>query len=177
MLKNPEKITYEQIKQTIEAIPSLEDRALASFAYATGARVSELLQITPADLYFGQEDEKDYLFIICVVLKKRKLPLPTRKALVRLDEEWLIKPMVSYANMIGEGKLFNFCRATAHRHLIRAVIINGEPINPHGFRKLRATHLRRYFNFDSYQLKKFFDWASIKPSEYYVGLDSRDIMY
>jgi integrase len=177
MLKNPEKITLEQVKQAIETIPILEDRALASFAYATGARVSELLLLTPADLYFGQENEKDYLFIICPVLKKRKKPLPTRKALVRLDEEWLVKPMVSYANLVGEGKLFDFCRATAHRKLTRLVVINGEPINPHGFRKLRATHLRRYYGFDSYQLKKFFDWASIKPSEYYVGLDSRDIMY
>lgn len=176
MLKEPQKISYEQLKQAIETIELLETRALASFAYATGARVSELLLLESKDVYYGQDNEKDYLFVSCPILKKRKIPLPRRTPPVKLEEDWLVRPMVSWANL-QEGKLFDFDRFKALRYLQKAVVINGEPINPHGFRKLRATHLRRYYHFDSYQLKKFFGWASIQPSEFYVGLDNQDILY
>lgn len=179
MLKEPQKISYDQLKQAIEQIPVLETRALASFAYATGARISELLLLQSKDVYFGSDEKEDYLFVSCPVLKKRTKEgqeLPRRHPPVRLDEEWLVHPMVSWSNMC-EGSLFNMSRFTALRHLQKAVVINGEPINSHGFRKLRATHLRRYQGFDSYQLQHFFDWASIQPSEHYVKLDGKDILY
>jgi len=49
-------------------------------------------------------------------------------------------------------------------------------INPHGFRKIRATHLVQ-FGFSAHQLKHFFGWSSVAPSDYYVKLNTDDLNY
>jgi len=172
MLEHPEKISYEQVKQTITNIPNLNDQCLAALAYATGSRVSELNQIKKKD--FFQEPDGKYLFIWCLVLKKRKAGKTTRKAVVRMDETWLVTPILNKVNALvnEEDILFDFNRMYIYRHLIK---VTGW--NPHGFRKLRATHLRKNFGFDAYQLKDFFEWSSIEPSGYYVKLDNKEILY
>ena len=172
MLEHPETISYDQVKETITNIPNPEDQSMAALAYATGARVSELNQIKKKD--FFQEETGQYLFIWCKVLKKRKISKVTRKAIVRMDETWLIKPIMGKVSGLknDEDILFDYNRMFIYRHLV-----NATGWNPHGFRKLRATHLRKYFEFDAYQLKDFFEWSSIEPSGYYVKLDNREILY
>lgn len=171
MLKHPETISYEQVKQTITNITSPTDQGLAALAYATGSRVSELNRITKKDIY--KEETGQYYYIYCPVLKKRSKVKIERKAILRADETWLVTPILNRANSLTENDvLFNFNRMYIWRHLVKAT-----GWNPHGFRKLRATHLRRVFNFDAYQLQQFFDWKTIEPSSYYVKLDPREILY
>jgi len=172
MLEHPETISYEQVKQTITNISNPLDQSMAAIAYATGARVSEINQIKKKDLF--QEETGTYLFVFCVVLKKRSKSKVTRKAIVRMDETWLITPILNWANSFKEPEdvLFKFNRMFIYRHLVKCT-----GWNPHGFRKLRATHLRKYFGFDAYQLKDFFEWSSIEPSGYYVRLDNKEILY
>lgn len=178
--KHPERYTYDQIKQIITSIPNDEDKYIACLAYATGARVSELLALTNESIYFDEIKGSKYLGIICPVFKKRDRKvngvitsyIPDRKAWVRVDEDWLVKPIMDKYNASSKNKLIPYHRVTVYRKLMACT-----GFNPHFFRALRATHLRRNFNFDSYQLKKFFGWSSIAPSEFYVGLDDRDIMY
>jgi len=167
MLKHPEDYSYEYVKRVISNIPDLQTKALSCVAYLTGARVSELNQITKDHIFL----EGNYLKIRCVVLKKRN-NIPTRKVGGRLDEEWLVNPILKYVEQCPTEVLFPYHRATLFTKLKTAT-----GINPHGFRKLRATHLRREHGFDSYQLKKFFNWSSVGPSESYVGLDDNDILY
>lgn len=176
MLKHPEHISYELLKETIQALP-IEQQSLPALAYATGSRVSELNKIRKKDIY--QPETGQYLFIYCNVLKKRGLVITQRKAVVRLDETWLINPILNKANSFKDGDdiLFPFRRETIFTKLKKSVIINGEGINPHGFRKLRATHLHKYFGFDAYQLKSFFEWKDISPSGAYVGIDKKEIEY
>ena len=112
-------------------------------------------------------------------LAKWKFKRYERQALVRLDEAWLIDPILRKRDSLKDPEdiLFPFYRVKIFRILKKAVVIDGVPINPHGFRHLRATHLRKYFGFDPYQLKKFFGWSSIEPSSFYVGLDTQEIEY
>lgn len=172
MLEHPETISYDQVKETITNIPNTDDQSLAALAYATGSRVSELNKIKKED--FFQEPEGKYLFIWCIVLKKRKKGKTTRKAVVRMDETWLVTPILNKVNSLSnqEEILFPYNRMFIYRHLIQST-----GWNPHGFRKLRATHLRKNFGFDAYQLKDFFEWSSIEPSGYYVKLDNKEILY
>lgn len=189
MLKHPENISYEQTKEAISNLIE-EDKALAALAYATGARVSELILIKKSNIRYVPEQSK-YLEIYCPVLKKNRCPKDPakalkwkkktfeRKALVRLDETWLVTPILNKANSLlnPDDILFPFHRATIFRKLKSSVKIGDEFINPHGFRHLRATHLRKNFGFDAYQLQKFFGWATIEPSSFYVGLDTKEIEY
>jgi len=176
MLKHPEKISYDQLKTNISNLPPSE-QALPALAYGTGARVSELIQIKKKDLHI--DEKAKYLWIFCRVLKKRSKVIIERKALIRMDEDWLVSPILKHANLLlnGEDFLFPYSRQTIFKKLKKSVIINGESINPHGFRKLRATHLRFKFGFDAYQLQQFFDWKTIEPSGYYVRLDPKEIEY
>ena len=172
MLKHPEKFSYEDVKQKISQIADPLDHSLAAFTYATGARVSEINQVTKGDII--KEDTGTYLYIHCPVLKKKNQRKATRKALVRMDETWLVTPIMDRVNSFkkDDAVLFDYNRMFIYRHLVAST-----GWNPHGFRKLRATHLRKYFGFDAYKLKEFFEWASIEPSAYYVKLDPKEIMY
>jgi integrase len=175
MLKHPENIKYEQVQEALSKLDK-EDQSLAALAYGTGARVSELNQITKKDCII--DNETNYLKIYCLVLKKRSLKRIERMAVIRLDETWLVTPILNKVNSLSKPDdfLFPFHRATIFRKL-KKVIIAGESINPHGFRKLRATHLHSVFGFDAYQLKSFFEWKDISPSSSYVGIDKKEILY
>jgi len=166
-MKHPEDWSEEQVKYILTNISDLETQALSCLAYLTGARVSELNQITKEHIFI----EGDWLKVRCFVLKKRT-KIPTRKVGGRLDEAWLTGPIVKYLEVCKTETLFPYHRATLFTKLKTAT-----GFNPHAFRKLRATHLRKYHGFDSYQLKKFFSWSSITSSEPYTGVDDSDILY
>lgn len=204
MLRNPEKISYESLKQRITGISSLYDRALACLAYASGGRASEVNKITKQDLIKENIDGIEYLTVTVKVLKKKKTrvysdagkkvekskdeaglpvlkrydlipPQPFyRRALVRMDESWLVEPILEFAEGYKEPKdiLFPIHRATLYKKLTHAL-----ELNPHAFRKLRATHLVQKYNYSGHQLQKFFGWSSSQPSDYYVRLNVSDLAY
>lgn len=204
MLRNPERISYDDLKQRIAVINPLYDRALACLAYASGGRASEVNKIKKEDLVKETIENIEYLTITVKVLKKKKLkvysetgkktektkddsglpitrkydlmpPQPFfRRALVRMDESWLVQPILEFAEGYKEGKdvLFPIHRATLYKKLTSAL-----KINPHGFRKLRATHLVQKYGYTGHQLQKFFGWSSSQPSDYYVRLNVNDLAY
>jgi integrase len=187
MLRNPERISYESLKERITNITNLYDKALACLAYTSGSRASELNQIKRQDLVKETIDNIEYLSITVKVLKKKKTKLYSpdgtftliapqpffRRALVRMDEEWFTRPILEFAEhkQIDEV-LFPIHRATIYKKLTSALAIN-----PHGFRKLRATHLVQKYNYSGHQLQKFFGWSSSQPSDYYVRLNVSDLKY
>jgi len=167
MLNNPQDYSYEKIQNMITNLPKTEQQ-IAALAYGTGSRVSELNQIKKINI---NQDNK-YMRITCSVLKKRKTNI-SRLALIRLDEEWLIKPIQEL--LIGkqdEEILLPFHRVTIYRKLVASM-----SINPHGFRKLRATHLVIKFGFNGQQLKTFFDWSRSDMADNYVKLNTKNIEY
>ena len=170
MLKKPQRYPYPLIKEMISNAP-FEARQIGALAYATGARVSELNQITAGDLQY----KEDFLEITCSVLKKRiKTNENTQRvALVRLDETWLIDPIKSLTKNKGPNDIL----LPYYRMKIYRILINVFGINPHGFRSIRATHLSTIHKFTAHQLKEFFGWSSISPSDFYVKLNTSNIRY
>ena len=169
MLKTPQLYSYATMKDLITSAKP-EAQQIGALAYATGARVSELNQITKQNV----QERKDYLEITCKVLKKRKKEEQdlTRIALVRLDETWLVKPIME----LCANKQPNDILVPMYRMKIYRILVEAYSINPHGFRKIRATNLAQ-LGFSAHQLKHFFGWSTVAPSDYYVKLNTDDLKY
>lgn len=173
MIKDPQNYSYNQLRDTITSLTG-EPKYIAALAYATGARASELNQIRKKDIVFAEDG---YLHITCNVLKKRKKGV-SRVALVRMDEDWLIEPIKQLvSNKQPDDILLPLHRGTIWKRLTKNVVINGDAFNPHGFRKVRATHLVNKFGFDGQQLKHFFDWSRSDMADNYVKLKIEDLKY
>ena len=169
MLRSPEKIGYKEFSDMVDDLPNGMIKAMICVAYASGARVSELNRILSSDIWV----EGDYLIIRCRVLKKRSNKPEFRLVPVRLDESWLTTPIINYKNAIpSDSRLFDYHRATIYKKVWAAI-----NINPHGFRKLRLTHLATRYKFTDQQLTKFAGWADSTPAKAYVKLNLDDIKY
>lgn len=174
MLRDPETISYDQIKSKLTSIPNKNARALCCFLYASGCRISEALMVQRKNLYFQTINGKDYLIIRAPILKKGKsVRLPFRQALVGLDEGWLVEPILVFADpLLEDDFLFPVDRSSAYRYVRKFV-----GFNPHGFRKLRATHLAVKYKFTDQQLVRFFGWSNSMPASVYTRLNVEDIAY
>jgi integrase len=176
MLKHPEKYPYNKIKSLIQNASTKEARLIGALAYATGSRVSELNKITASDI----QTKDGYLEIICPVLKKRKKDKngnwvrveASRIAIVNLKETWLVDNIKQLAN----GKEPDEILIPFYRMKIWRILNSSFGINPHGFRKIRATNLAQ-LGYTGHQLKNFFGWANVAPSDYYVRLNTKDLRY
>lgn len=168
--KKPQNYSYEKIKQMISNCNDKEAQSIGALAYGSGARVSELNHITKIDI----QKAKHFMKINCIVLKKRYKTKTnqSRIALIRLDETWLTEPI----ERLMLGKQDQDILVPMYRMKIYRILIKAFGFNPHFFRALRATHLSR-FGLSAHQLKKFFGWSSIAPSDFYVGLNTEDIEY
>jgi len=177
MLTDPENYSYEYTKELIEGIDDVETQRWACLLYGTGCRVSESKLIEVKDITKQtKSDGNTYLVVRCPVLKKHDGKLHFRQAPIRMDETWLVKPILALKKlMVVDGPhspLVVVHRATIFRKLIKEL-----GINPHGFRKLRATHLATKFNFNEVKLVKFFNWADFRPAGAYAKANLEDIMY
>lgn len=168
--KEPQNYPYEKIKEKITNCTNPQAQSIAALAYASGARVSELNNIKKIDI----QEREGYLRINCKVLKKRYKTKQnqTRIALVRLDETWLVEPI----KRLSEGKQDEDILIPMYRMKIYRILTKHFGFNPHFFRALRATHLSQ-LGYSAHQLKHFFGWSSISPSDFYVGLNTEDLEY
>jgi len=168
MLKDPQNYPYETIRDLISNLPQ-EDKEITALFYGTGGRASEVNQIKGRDILPGEQ----YLHISCRVLKKKDGKEHVRIAVIRNDETWLIEPIMALVKSKSPDQiLLPFHRITLYKKVIKAL-----GINPHGFRKLRATHLATKFKFNGQQLTKFFDWSRSDMADSYVKLNTEDIQY
>jgi len=175
MLTDPENYSYEYTKNLITNIQDIEVKKWACLLYGSGARVSESIKIEKKDITNQtKSDGKDYLIIRCPVLKKHDGKKHFRQAPIRMDESWLIKPILSLQSLAKneDSPLIQVHRATIYRKLIKHI-----GINPHGFRALRATHLATKFGFNEVKLVKFFAWEDFRPAGAYAKANLEDIMY
>lgn len=169
MKLDPLHYPEERLKNITQLAPPKQQRIIA-LAYASGARVSELNQIQKEDITY----KENYMEIACKVLKKRdpKEQNQKRIALVRLDETWLVTPIELLMQSTPEDKpLVPYNRVTIYRWLKKST-----GLNPHMFRAIRATHLAQK-GYTAHQLKQFFGWSSVSPSDYYVRLNTKDLRY
>jgi site-specific recombinase XerD len=169
MKQDPLHYPETTLQKILLTQPRTTQRIIA-LAYATGSRVSELNQITPEDII----QEEEYLHISCKVLKKRKINEKNTKriALVRIDEIWLIEPIQELINSTEPHKPL----VPLNRFKIYYIIKKATGLNPHMLRSIRATHLAQK-GFTAHQLKHFFGWSSVSPSDAYVKLNVDDLRY
>ena len=154
-----------------------ETKRWVCLLYGTGARVSEIKGIRVCDITQQEKtDGNKYLIIRCPVLKKHDNLKHFRQAPIKMEEEWLIEPILSLTTLTGLDNPLNFL-VTAHRVTIYKKLIKELNINPHGFRKLRATHLATKFGFNETKLVRFFDWEDFRPASIYSKANLEDIMY
>lgn len=174
MLRNPKLISYDAIKAKINALPLVSDRALACLAYASGGRASEINQIRSEDISKETFDGIEVLVINCPVLRKKDHLKHYTRRLVRMDEAWLVTPILEFAKNKEEmaTPLFPMHRATVYKKLRTSL-----GINPQGFRKLRVSHLVNKFNYNTDQLRKFFGWSSRDFNEVHIDLGLKDLIY
>lgn len=169
MKQDPTDYPEEKIKQILNTTPK-ETKNIIALAYASGSRVSELNQITKQDITTNE----GYLEIRCKVLKKKKTTEKNlkRTALVRLDETWLTEPI----NQLCNNTEPNQPLIPLNRFQIYYLLKKNTGLNPHMFRAIRASHLAKK-GFTAHQLKQFFGWSSVSPSDYYVRLNVEDLRY
>lgn len=171
MLRDPENFDYKTIKNEITLIPNKYTKQIVCLLYASGARVSELVQIKKSDVNKETIKGQEYLLIRHKVLKKRDKVAYTQ-APVLLSESWLVNPIISLVKECDGDILVPLHRATIYKKVVAAT-----GFNPHGFRKLRATHLSKYHGFREGQLVKFFGWSDFRPASVYVRANLEDLAY
>ena len=169
MKQDPTDYPEQRLKQILITLTQ-PTKSIVALAYASGARVSELIKIAPEDI----STNEGYMEIRCIVLKKRdsKEKNLKRIALVRLDEAWVVEPIRELLlNALPNSTLIAWNRFKVYHE-----IKNATGLNPHMLRAIRATHLAQK-GFTAHQLKQFFGWSSVSPSDFYVRLNVEDLRY
>ena len=74
------------------------------------------------------------------------------------------------AGLNYEDELFPISKKRAEQIIAKA------GFNPHFLRKLRLTHLVRYYNFSDQKLKVFAGWSDSRPSKEYIKIGLKDLV-
>ncbi len=166
-------LSYEEIKEKIEAIRDPIKRVMFKLMYATGCRAGELIQIKPSDIRYEIILGKPY---VIVKVKTEKNPhTPTRNLPISIEEEkWLTQEIIEYKNLMRkkEAKLmFRKHRTTIWRYCYD--VLN---FNPHELRHLRLTHKVERDNYSISKLIHFAGWTDFKPAKTYIHLNYKSLV-
>jgi len=179
--KNREKLTNlpteEDFKRLTEGACNVRDKALISVLYESGCRIGEFLNLRLKDVEFD-----DYGAVILVKGKTGPRRIRLISSVPRLSV-WIEHhprkhdPQAPLWVNIGTTNHNQAMMYTTIRKLLKQVaeqIGLKKPVNPHVFRKARATHLASKLT--EAQMCEYFGWiqGSDMPSTY-VHLSGRDI--
>ncbi len=179
--KNRKKLrnlpTKEDVKKLIDGVQTVRDKALISVLYESGCRIGELLNVRLKDVEFD-----DYGVVMLVKGKtgSRRIRLVSSVSRLSLWIEHHPRKNDRDAPLWVNTGTTNHKRAMRYtnvRKLLRDVeekVGLKKPVNPHAFRKARATHLASKLT--EAQMCEYFGWVqgSDMPSTY-VHLSGRDI--
>lgn len=156
--------------------------ALISALYITGGRASEVAEIKLKDISF--EDSWIYIRLI-----NRKNKINKRKEIMAdFDIEkpfikWLVKYYHYRINQTDDLETYLFPMMQGEVEydtpLRQTAIYNNTTryvgINPHFFRKLRASHLLEYYGLGVKELQQYLGWSSVLSSEPYLRISKAGI--
>lgn len=181
-LKLPEVLDPEQISRMIEAIGSeeaasrtpLRDRAILECLYATGMRVSELTELTLAQLY----PEIGFVRVFGKGSKERLIPAGKQAfdALSKYTEKergFLLKPGKDTGNAVFLNvRGGSLSRVSVWQLVKKAALLAGVsvPVYPHAFRHSFATHLLEG-GADLRSVQQMLGHVSINTTEIYTHVD------
>jgi integrase len=179
-------------------ISDYEMRLFAICQYLAGARVSELCRyenkktgkvhsgIRRADFWLEKRNNIQYIMVRRRVLKRKSgkkvyniVPIPFHEKdpiynVVKLLWDWVDKHDM-------DEELWPYKRLHVWIHLkpllaelVKNSDIENKPKNL--LRHIRVSHLRRYYNFDAFELQDLIGWADISTVTIYSHLDKSDLM-
>lgn len=183
--KSVNYLTVDGIKLILEQIPAntklgRRDLALIAFLYDSGARVQELIDLTPASLNLNKPC---YVTLFGKGGKKRIVPLQDRQVSLLqnyMEENGLDKSSYNqrplFANNRG-GKLTNTgVTYILNQYANNARKINGElipnKISPHSLRHSKAMHLLQA-GVNLVYIRDILGHVSIQTTEIYARADSK----
>lgn len=174
-LKIPERtILLSTIKKYRHTSLGARDRALASFLYLTGARVSEIVKVTK------KEDVKEvefsgvpFVYVYNVPCLKRQTAVLPRTIPINLEKEESLYGMVRvYMDTLPNDTdvLFPMSRINAYKRIRK---IDDAWWN-HFLRHCRLTHLTQD-GMRIPKLKQFTGWSSMSPADKYIHTQVEDV--
>lgn len=180
-------LTEKDVKSLINNATNKRCKALISILWETGARMGELMDLTPNHI---DDHPHGYKVVIKGKTGPRRLPLITSSPYIsswledhplRDSDEWPDVPLWSELEVQNHGNRgskkrrkskYNALKRDIERTAKRADI--DKPVNPHHFRHSRATYMANRFT--EAQMCEWFGWVpgSKMPGKY-VHLAGRDI--
>ncbi len=183
-------------KKVLEYTEMIEDdlaKALFSFLYLTGARISEATLFKPIDIL---HEDKDKVKLVITTLKRRKpkkrisvIPINPKYAKCYEDKHWEI--VSSYIRQFSPSEKVFARWGNMSEYLKRHVpelegagatlqgerIVYTKPFNPHFLRHCRNSHLVEVYHASSHELKAFNDWSNTNPAEVYVHVQNVEVIF
>ena len=154
--------------------PGMEIRlkALVSFLYLTGARVSEVVKVVRKyQIELNNINGVPFLIVNDVPIEKRRIKMSRNIPINIQREKPFVDVLLKYISLLNnEDILFDIKRSRAFQ-LVQKATGKG----PHFLRHSRLTALAVDYGFDSFDLQRFTGWASNKTAESYIHKNFSDI--
>ena len=173
-----EILNQQELLNKLNQIDNVRDKALCSFLYLTGARVSEVVFRFKVKEIRVQRDKDRIFYIFNVYTEKRREHKDVYRSLGIPYEKYykeLIDTIIGYISryrLKENDYLFEINRRTAYN--ITKKWLN---VNPHFLRHTRATHLATLNNFTALELKEWFGWAKVETASIYTHLNWQNVSH
>jgi len=137
--RQDKRIEETECAYLINSMPSFQLKAIIATLYVTGARISEILALTPRDIRVNRKEKLIEINIISLKRKeKEEKPFPTARPLSFNKDTPFIKLLTNYVkDHKTQDKLFYISREMVWYHIKKA----SESCSPHIFRHSRLQKL------------------------------------
>ncbi len=167
-------LTEQEVIAMLDAATNLRDKFFLSLIYETGCRIGEIIGVRKKDLDLTTQPAK---LTITGKTGWRKVPIlfSVSLAVTYLDTIKELKDDQIIWRQIGSSKAKNKPMNTdCARKLLRVIGHRAgitKPLNPHAFRKARASHLANKLS--DQQLRAYFGWVpSSNMADYYIRVSN-----
>lgn len=178
-------LTLDGIKLILSQIPQdtrngRRDLAIISLLYESGARVQELIDLTPKDLHL---ESPYYVTLFGKGRKKRLVPIQSQEVTILksyMEENGMDKPAANHkplfqnnrgGKLTGAGITFILSRYVANARIINKDLIP-DKISPHSLRHSKAMHLLQA-GVNLVYIRDILGHVSIQTTEVYAKADSK----
>lgn len=163
--------SYKEVKYLIDAAKNPRDRAAVYFLWESGARVGEFLSLDWQDIALTGD-----LIRVDLDGKTGKRTIPVKECREDLEtwKNWQkdgLNPVISSLQG-GDRLAYSSFQQQLKRLKERAEV--DCKVNPHAFRKSRATYLASH-GANVFQLMEFFGWSKAETAKTYVRLAQSDV--